>query len=187
MTIKRFLLVCGLASCLVGAAAAQSFPSRVTGGGVVAQATTADDAMLIGPLKIGASEADVRAALGDPDKEEGPEPDSVTGAPTLYWDYPGKGVNVVLEAKKDGDPYHLVTVILNEPSSWKAASGLTIGGDETAARAALKSWLSGKDVVEMDLGDNAENTAAIHFKGLDVVLAVAFEGGKISSIFLGPP
>ena len=186
MTIKRYLLVFGLAGCLVGAAGAQSFPPRATGA-VVAQAAAVDDAMLIGPLRMGAAEADVRAALGEPEEKTGPEPDSVTGAPTIYWDYPGKGVNVVLEAKKDGDPYHLCTVILNAPATWKAASGLMIGGDEAAARAALKGWLGDQDVVEMDLGENAANTAAIHFTDLDIVLAVAFEDGKISSIFLGPP
>lgn len=156
-------------------------PSRL------AQASVTDGATTIGPLHLGVSDAEVRTAVGEPEQTTGPEPDPSTGTPTLFWDYPTRGIDLVFESEKEGSPFHLVTIILYAPCDWKAASGLSIGGEEKASRAALKGRLAEGEVVELDLGEDAANTMAIHFLKLDVVLALAFEDGKISSIFLGPP
>lgn len=184
MTFKELLLSSGLALTLLwapGARAQTAVAPRP------AATSTAGDAATIGPLHLGLTDAEVRTAVGDPEQARGPDPDPSTGTPTLFWDYPAKGVDLVFESEKAGSPFHLVTVILYAPCDWEAASGLSIGGDEQAGRSALKGWLAEGEVVELDLGEDAENTMAIQFVKANVVLALAFEDGKISSIFLGPP
>lgn len=157
-----------------------SDPSRVPR---VAQEVSAGDAYSVGPLRLADSAEKVLAILGQPQTETEAEFEAATALYTKQWLYPDKGVGVILGGNEKEGPYAVEVLMLEEPSTWSAAAGLSIGMPGAEGQALLRGMIR-EGVSDFSIPE--EDKYGVLFEDTYTVLAIGVVDGVVKHLYLGP-
>lgn len=137
----------------------------------------------LGPLTLGMTLEQAQTALGPSSTDTLPQLSPATGLYTKSWLYPEKGVGLSLEAQEPEGPFRVASIILEEPCSWQAVSGISIGMPKSEAESRLKALMA--DDVEWFGGDSEDKLGVIQTSTY-TVLTVGCSQDTVTHIYLGP-
>jgi hypothetical protein len=125
-------------------------PGATTGGACSAEEMASEGSFDVltnerfGPLRIGLSAVDARAALGEPSAVDGPYPNEVEGGLSWTWTYPDRGVTLSLVGPTDDNP-RVDAITLGEGCSLTSRFGIGIGSPVADVERAYGTCLSPDD------------------------------------------
>lgn len=189
MKLLRALGFVLLAAC-GGGTAASSGPSKA-GGGEVAPAPIASwEEETFGPLRVGMTDAEAVAALGEPDERLPFEEMAATGDRIAVWTWTAKGVSMTLS--EQSGRASVDSFSLTAPAAYKGAHGRVGIGSTTAeverayADLAPRPVAAGAEPSETDEAKALSEDGSMWSIGSPYArLSFRFEGGKVTSIFIG--
>jgi hypothetical protein len=155
--------------------------TSIRGEALVAQEQA--DPFTVGGLKLGQSQTEVLAILGEPPSKIGPQLEQATGLYVTQWVYADRGLGVNMAAESEAGPFSLQSVIMEEPCDLKGISGLGIGMPQEQAMAAINGLL-GAGVSRFDVGH--ETDLGVLFEDAYIVLSVRCLDGVVKHFYLGP-
>lgn len=155
--------------------------SEPSHGNVVARAEA--DPRVIGPLRLGCSEAQVQEALGAPERVTPRAMMRVSEELSYTWDYPTAGVTVVFSCYDQATPGTVMAVRAMAPCAWTAFGGLKVGMSIDAASAILRRR-PGENVTP--IGSVGTEMAGFQFELLDLAVVARLHMGVVSVLYVGP-
>lgn len=137
----------------------------------------------LGPLRLGLSPKDVRAALGAPNSQSDPEEVMATGDIVAYWRYTELGVWVVFAHEREDaqSPASVLQMGAYAPSDVKTSRGVGIGSSFSSVRNAYKN----ANDPDQDGDSIVHNDERIVVGSIYGGLSFSFENDRVTSIFIG--
>ena len=128
-----------------------------------------------GWLKLGLSEREILAQLGEPSQKG---EDIFWGAIGMYvqkWEYRDRGITLQMESEKPGQPKQILSLTISTPCSLKTNAGIGIGSSQEEVIQAYHHYQ------DNSYGGDNSFIAGTVYGGL----IFSFENEQVSQIFIG--
>lgn len=132
------------------------------------------DTETIGPLRLGLDDRAVVKILGDTKKKTFPQEEGATGELVSDWTWPS-GVTLGMASDKRSGPFHVRSIALSAPSTYKTSRGIGI-----ASTLAELSAQYPRNTEEGSEDDNQFLVGSVYGGELFTLV-----DGKVATIFLG--
>jgi hypothetical protein len=126
----------------------------------------------IGPLRFGASDAEIQKAMGPPADQSPPEEEGATGGYYSAWSWPG--VTLGMTADKPGGPWKARSIEVAAPSKLATRAGIHIGSTRAEVEARYRPG-------QMDRKEPESFLAGSPYGGL----YFTFKDGVVTSMAIG--
>jgi len=130
------------------------------------------DVEAIGPLRFGATDAEIQKALGPPADQSPPEEEGATGGYYSAWSWPG--VTLGMTADKPGGPWKARSIEVAAPSKLATRAGIHIGSTRAEVEARYRPG-------QMDRKEPESFLAGSPYGGL----YFTFKDGLVTSMAIG--
>lgn len=130
---------------------------------------------VVGGLKVGLGEAEVKRLVGAPGAVSGPVDNSAVGSWGWTWSYPDKGLELEMSAENKGDPKIVSAILVGKRSTLKTRFGIGVGSTLADVKRAYGPCISNEE------GGDDRVVAGTIYGG--VIFSIA--GGAVDGIFVG--
>jgi hypothetical protein len=156
----------------------EAAPEPPAGGCTAAEGGDSFGAMrneVIGGLKLGLSETEVKAQVGEPASVSGPVDNSAVGSFGWTWSYPDRALALEMSAEQKTEPKTLSAITASKGSPLKTRFGIGVGSSIEDVKRAYGPCL------DPDEGSGESIVAGSVYGGVIFMI----EDGKVASFFVG--